>query len=69
MDQDRIKGAGHQVKGAAKEAAGEITGNPRLNAEGKVEKTAGKAQNALGKAKDNAREAVDRVAEDQRKSD
>ena len=50
MDKDRIKGAGHQAKGAMKEVAGKVTGDAKMKAEGKAEKAAGKVQNAFGGA-------------------
>jgi uncharacterized protein YjbJ (UPF0337 family) len=52
MDKNRIEGAAHQAKGAVKEAAGKLTGDAKLEAEGKGEKLAGKVQNAIGGAKD-----------------
>jgi uncharacterized protein YjbJ (UPF0337 family) len=52
MDKDRIEGSGHQAKGAIKEAAGKLTGDAKLESEGKGEKLAGKVQNAVGGAKD-----------------
>jgi uncharacterized protein YjbJ (UPF0337 family) len=55
MDKDRIQGAAHQAKGGMKEAAGRVTGDQKLKAEGKAEKTAGKVQNAVGGVKDSAR--------------
>jgi uncharacterized protein YjbJ (UPF0337 family) len=55
MDKDRIKGAGHQVKGRIKEAAGKLTGDTKTEAEGKAEKTAGKVQNTVGGVKDTLR--------------
>ncbi len=58
MDKDRTAGIGHQIKGSIKEAAGKVTGDKKLEAEGKVEKTAGKVQNAVGGAKDSVRNAV-----------
>ena len=58
MDKDRIKGAGHQAKGAIKEVVGKVTGDTKIQAEGAAEKTAGKVQNAIGGAKDAAREAL-----------
>jgi uncharacterized protein YjbJ (UPF0337 family) len=60
MDKDRIKGVGHQAKGAVKEAAGKVTGDKRTEAEGAAEKAAGKVQNAVGGVKDAARDAADR---------
>jgi uncharacterized protein YjbJ (UPF0337 family) len=58
MDKDRVKGAGHEAKGAIKEAVGKVTGDAKTQAEGAAEKTAGKVQNAIGGAKDAAREAL-----------
>lgn len=52
MDRDRIKGAAHQAKGQMKDTAGKITGDAKLQAEGKAEKLKGKVQNAAGGAKD-----------------
>jgi uncharacterized protein YjbJ (UPF0337 family) len=56
MDKDRIEGMGRQAKGAIKDAAGKITGDAKLQAEGKAEKMAGKAQNAVGGIKDKVRD-------------
>lgn len=56
MDKDRIAGAAKQVKGTVKEAAGEIIGDTKLNAEGKMDKAEGKVQNAVGGAKDKVRD-------------
>jgi uncharacterized protein YjbJ (UPF0337 family) len=47
-DEDESKGAGKQVKGKIKEAAGVLTGDEHLEAEGKLEKTEGKAQEKIG---------------------
>jgi uncharacterized protein YjbJ (UPF0337 family) len=58
MDKDRIKGAGHQAKGAVKEAAGKVTGDKRTEAEGAAEKAGGKVQNAVGGAKDAVKDAT-----------
>ncbi len=52
MDKDRVEGVGHQIKGAVKDAAGKVTGDAKLQAEGKAEKAAGKVQNAAGGVKD-----------------
>jgi uncharacterized protein YjbJ (UPF0337 family) len=42
MDKDRIEGIGKQVKGSIKEAAGKITGDAKLEGEGKADKAVGK---------------------------
>jgi uncharacterized protein YjbJ (UPF0337 family) len=58
MDKDRVEGVGHQAKGAIKEAAGKVTGDSKMQAEGQTEKAAGKVQNAIGGAKDAVRDAL-----------
>ena len=58
MDKDRIEGAGKQVKGAIKDAAGKVTGDRKLQAEGKADKIVGKVQNEVGKAKDAFRDVA-----------
>jgi uncharacterized protein YjbJ (UPF0337 family) len=58
VDTNRVEGVGHQIKGAVKEAAGKVTGDTKLQAEGTAEKVAGKAQNAVGGAADSVRDAV-----------
>jgi uncharacterized protein YjbJ (UPF0337 family) len=58
MHKDEIKGAAKQATGAVKEAVGKVTGNERLQAEGMVEKAAGKVQQGLGDIKDAARDAL-----------
>ena len=52
MNKDRVDGAGKEVKGAIKEAAGKVTGNRQIEAEGKAEKIVGKVQNHIGRAED-----------------
>jgi len=58
MDKDRIEGSAKQAKGAIKQAAGKITGDSKLAAEGAADKMAGKVQNAVGGAKDAIRDAA-----------
>ena len=57
MDKDRIKGMADQAKGAVKDAAGKVTGDTKLQAEGKMDKVKGKVESAVGGAHDAAREA------------
>ncbi len=59
MDKDRIEGAAKQAKGAVKDTAGKVTGDTKLQAEGKADKAEGKVQNTVGSAKDAARDALD----------
>ena len=48
---DKVKGTFHEAKGKAREMAGKITNNPRLEAKGKAEKIAGKVQGKVGQVK------------------
>jgi uncharacterized protein YjbJ (UPF0337 family) len=52
MDKDRVQGSAKQAKGAIKEVAGKISGDAKLQADGKADKVAGKIQNAVGGVKD-----------------
>ena len=45
---DQMEGKLHEVKGAVKEKAGQVTNNPNLAAEGQDEKLAGKVQKKIG---------------------
>ena len=46
---DELKGNAHEVKGAIKATTGKVIGNAKLEAEGHVEKAAGKLQEKVGK--------------------
>jgi uncharacterized protein YjbJ (UPF0337 family) len=59
MNKDRIQGSATQAKGKAKEVAGKVTGDTKLENEGKADKAAGKIQNTVGGLKDTVKEAVD----------
>ena len=52
MDKDRVGGLVEKAKGTAKEVAGKVTGDAKLEAEGKAQKAGGTVQNAVGGAKD-----------------
>jgi uncharacterized protein YjbJ (UPF0337 family) len=52
MNKDHVEGAGKEAKGAVKHAAGKLTGDAKLQAEGKADKAAGKVQGAVGDLKD-----------------
>jgi len=56
MDKDRIAGAARGIKGSVKEAIGKVTGDAKLQSDGKAQRTAGKIQNAVGGMKDTVRE-------------
>jgi uncharacterized protein YjbJ (UPF0337 family) len=46
---DKTTGKLHEVKGAIKQRAGELTNNPNLEADGRAEKNAGNVQGFVGK--------------------
>jgi uncharacterized protein YjbJ (UPF0337 family) len=58
MNKDRIEGSVEQAKGKAKEVVGKVTGDAKLETEGKTQQVAGKIQNAVGSFKDAVKEAV-----------
>ncbi|MDB5511785.1 MAG: hypothetical protein JWR08_1268 [Enterovirga sp.] len=55
MDKDRIEGALEKAKGTLKDLAGKVTGDTKLEAEGKTQKAAGTVQNTVGGVKDTLR--------------
>ena len=59
MSKEGIMGAAQKGVGAAKEAAGKLTGNKKLEAEGIVDRAAGAAKETLGKVKDKIHKASD----------
>lgn len=59
MNKDRIEGSAEQAKGKLKEVVGKVTGDSKLESEGKAQKVAGKVQNTIGGIKDAVKEAVD----------
>lgn len=55
-DHDRVEGAAKNMGGKVKEAAGKVTGDEKLKAEGRADQAAGKVQNAVGGLKDTFRD-------------
>jgi len=63
MDKEHVKGARDKLSGATKEAAGKMSDDKKLEAEGKMERAKGAARDFIGDAKDKARR-VDKDARD-----
>jgi uncharacterized protein YjbJ (UPF0337 family) len=61
MDKEHVKGAADNVAGKTKEMAGHVTGNKKLETEGKVDQVKGAVHNAAGNAKDAGKEAIKAV--------
>ena len=55
MDQDRVDGDEKQMKGSIKEAIGKVTGDVKIENEGKADKAEGKVQSTIGGLKDTLR--------------
>jgi uncharacterized protein YjbJ (UPF0337 family) len=69
MNADHIKGAADKAQGTIEDAAGRVTGDAKLQAEGKFDKAKGAVRGAIGDVKDAVRDAIDRNAEDARLED
>jgi len=54
-DHDRVEGAAKNAGGKLKEAAGHVTGDEKLKADGKADQVEGKVQNTVGGVKDTLR--------------
>lgn len=52
MDKEHLKGEAKKAVGQTKETAGKLTGNRKLEAEGKLDKVEGEVRKATGDVKD-----------------
>ncbi len=52
MDREHVKGTMDKAKGAVKDVAGKVTGDTKLQAEGKAEKAKGSVRKGVGDLKD-----------------
>lgn len=60
-DEQHVKGFAKKVEGSIKDAVGKVTGNEKLQAEGKADKAKGAAHMAAGDVKDAAGNVKDAV--------
>jgi uncharacterized protein YjbJ (UPF0337 family) len=65
MDKERIKGKAQDVAGRVERQVGEWTGNDKAQAEGMAKQAEGKTRNVVGKVKDAARDAADKLKENE----
>ena len=56
MDREHVKGTADKVKGTIKDTAGKVTGDKKLESEGKLDKAKGSAHNVAGDLKDAVKE-------------
>src|ERR1700758_5477712 len=59
MDKDRIAGSAKDLTGRLEDAVGDIAGDAKTQAAGRLRDATGTAQNVYGQAKDAARDATD----------
>lgn len=60
VDEKRVEGAWDKAKGNVKEGVGKMTGDEKLQAEGKADQVKGQTKSTVGGAKDAARDALDK---------
>ena len=56
IDHDRVAGSAKQAKDSIKETAGDVLGDTKLRAEGKLDQVEGRAQNTAGGIRDTMRD-------------
>lgn len=59
--EDRAKATGKNIEGAAQEALGNITGDPKDKAQGKAKQKQAEASHTIEDAKDAVKDAVDQA--------
>ena len=57
MDREHVKGTAEKAKGTIKDTAGMVTGDKKLQSEGKLDKAKGSAHNVAGDIKDAVKES------------
>lgn len=57
MDKEHVKGAADKAAGHVKNAAGKVTGDKSLEAEGNIDKAKGTIRQGVGDVKDSLRKA------------
>jgi uncharacterized protein YjbJ (UPF0337 family) len=60
MHKDEVKGTAKKARGSVKDTVGKATGDDKMRAEGKADKTEGRLQKGFGKVKDKIRDALKR---------
>ena len=58
MDREHVKGTADKAKGTIKDVAGKVTGDKKLESEGKLDKAKGSAHKVAGDLKDAVKEST-----------
>ncbi len=56
MDREHVKGTVDKIKGSVKDTAGRLTGDEKLQNEGKIDKAKGEIRKGVGDVKDTFKE-------------
>jgi len=57
VDKNRVDGSAKNIGGKVKEGIGNVTGDSKMQTEGKADQVEGKIQNAIGGIKDSVKDA------------
>ena len=57
VDKDRVDGSAKNIGGKLKEGVGNVTGDSKMQTEGKADQAEGKIQNTIGGIKDSIKDA------------
>lgn len=60
VDENRVEGAWDKLKGNVKEGLGKLTGDEKMQAEGKADQVKGSTESTVGGAKDTVRDALNK---------
>ena len=58
---DKLKGLANEAAGNIKQSVGKVTGNEKLQAEGKAQEVEGKTQRTVGEAKDGVKNVANKI--------
>jgi uncharacterized protein YjbJ (UPF0337 family) len=61
MNKDQVEGRVDQAKGKAKEVAGRVVGNEKLESEGLADQAKGKVQTTYGDTKEDVKDAAKKI--------
>lgn len=64
MNRDELEGRKDQLKGKIKQAAGDLTDDPKLHDEGVADEVSGDVQEGFGRGRRKVGEAIEDIGED-----